>query len=97
MGGSDGLRDGGVTEEIIHELKCWPEFFAALLDRSKTFEVRRDDRDFRVGHTLHLMEWSAAHGYSGRELRFRVTYIVGIAGATQGYAVMALAAMTEKP
>ena len=25
----------------VHDLKTWPEFFAALLDGSKTFEVRK--------------------------------------------------------
>jgi hypothetical protein len=37
-----------------HYLKCWPEFFYALRDGSKTFEVRKDDRGFCVGETLVL-------------------------------------------
>ncbi len=58
-----------------HELRCWPEFFAAILDGSKPFEVRRDDRGFRVGDVLRLREYEPyVTGYTGRELRVRVTY-----------------------
>ncbi|WP_347271192.1 DUF3850 domain-containing protein [Rhizorhabdus histidinilytica] len=42
---------------IGHVLKCWPEQFAAIRDRRKRFEVRKADRDFRVGDYLSLWEW----------------------------------------
>ena len=40
-----------------HNLKCWPEPFAAVANGIKTFEVRRDDRPYAVGDTLILREW----------------------------------------
>jgi hypothetical protein len=78
-----------------HELKVWPQFFDALLSGEKTFEARRNDRDFRVGDSLLLREWSELNGYSGRELTRQISYVLvgqGLFGVEQGYAVLALAA-----
>ena len=75
----------------VHDLKCWPPYFAAVLDGSKTFEVRRNDRGFAVGDTLLLQEWeprdpemlpgnrspSTPLGYyTGREVRAEVRYVL---------------------
>ena len=37
-----------------HELKCHPHFFAAIAAGKKTFEIRRNDRDYRIGDMLNL-------------------------------------------
>ncbi len=62
------------TTAAIHELKCWPIYFKALLDGSKTFEVRRNDRNFAVGDLLALREWVG--NYTGRQITARVTYVM---------------------
>jgi len=63
-----------------HTLKVLREFFDDLMDGSKTFEVRQDDRSFAVGDTLLLKEWDPKPhelswgDYTGRELSRRITY-----------------------
>ena len=59
-------------ESMIHELKSLPEYFEPVLRGSKTFELRKADRDFRWGDYLALNEWSKEYGYTGRALLARV-------------------------
>lgn len=65
-----------MTEPKTHELKCWPDFFVLVACGDKSFEVRRNDRDFQIGDTLVLKEWHPASGYSGREVRRVVHWIL---------------------
>jgi len=79
-------------DPIEHDLKTWPDFFAALWRGEKTFELRKDDREFQAGDTLLLREWSKAGGYTGRAIRADVTYLLGGSwpGLMPGYVVMGL-------
>lgn len=42
---------------IIHTVKCYPEYFKPLMDGSKTFEVRENDRIYEVGDYLAVNEF----------------------------------------
>lgn len=44
-----------------HELKTWPEFYRAVQDNKKTFELRYDDRRYAVGDELLLREFQPCH------------------------------------
>jgi len=65
-----------------HELKTWPRYFQEVWLGTKLFELRRNDRDFKVGDVLLLKEWeepsvaSDLDGYTGRWVRARVLYIL---------------------
>lgn len=79
-----------------HKLKTWPSQFAAVKSGVKTFEFRRNDRDFAVGDVLVLKEWDPSANYigafTGAEARVDVTYIVfgGQLGVPDGYCVMSI-------
>jgi hypothetical protein len=76
---------------VRHELKTWPEFFAATRQGHKKFELRRDDRPegFQVGDELLLREWDPTQKkgilipgddeygiYTGQEVLVRVDYVM---------------------
>lgn len=88
----------------VHELRTWPEYFQAVWDGRKAFELRRDDRPggFQVRDLLHLREYDPdledqepGERYTGRELTARVTYVLrgGAFGLEAGYAVLGLQLM----
>ena len=59
-----------------HELKIHRDYFIEVESGRKTFEIRRDDRDFQKGDTVTLKEVSGlTNGYTGKELKFKITYI----------------------
>lgn len=75
-----------------HILKTWPDFFGPVWHGLKTFEVRKHDRNFRVGDWLVLDEWSVLHGYTGARYTVEVTYLLDgpWPGVETGYCVMAI-------
>ena len=85
-----------------HHLKCWPNSFNEVLRGAKPFEVRLNDRDFRVDDVVVLEEWypeagavREAEGYNGRSVEGRITCVADprtsetVRGAIQdGYVVL---------
>ena len=58
-----------------HELKILPEYFVAVRDGIKKFEVRKDDRPFEVGDILCLHEINCGV-LTGRTIKAEVTYVL---------------------
>ena len=46
----------------IHELKTLPEYFLDICTRSKNFELRKNDRNYKVGDCLVLKEFDEIEG-----------------------------------
>ena len=60
-----------------HGLKVWPEYFKEIRSGNKTFEVRKNDRDFEMGDRLYLREFDPTKDrYTGRTLNATITYIL---------------------
>jgi len=78
---------------MIHELKTWKEFFVMVFCGSKNFELRKNDRDFKLCDELLLKEWdNEKQEYTGRILHRRIDYILkgGQFGLEEGYVIMGI-------
>ncbi len=73
-----------------HQLKTWPSYFKRLLSEEKTFEVRKNDRDFQTGDYASLNEWDPEkENYTGNQLDIQITYVLsgGQFGIEKDYCV----------
>jgi hypothetical protein len=89
-----------VIEAREIELKAWPEFFEEVVNGRKPFELRKDDRAYEVGNILKLREWRMLGGYSGREVRVRVTYLLRHApefGLQPGFVILGIQPLDFQP
>lgn len=60
-----------------HELKCWPEYFKATARGQKEFDVRKNDRDYRVGDVVTLREWDPdTKQYTGLVVTKFITFVL---------------------
>lgn len=75
-----------------HTLKLWPQYFDAVADGRKRFEVRSTkDRTFAVGDVLVLREWDHnTETYSGRSVRVVVTFVLGAPFAPEGNVILSI-------
>ena len=75
-----------------HELKILPQYFCDVWSGIKTFELRKDDRDYQCGDILVLREWDGEN-YTGSAICVKVTYILknaGKYGLKDGYVIMGI-------
>ena len=60
-----------------HELKTWPQYFAAVRSGKKRFEIRRNDREFAVGDVLVLREFDPEQDvYTGQVEERQITFLL---------------------
>lgn len=60
-----------------HDLKIWPQYFKAVRSGLKTFELRKNDRDYKVGDSIYFREWNPdTSEYTGDWTRAKITYIL---------------------
>lgn len=79
---------------MTHNLKTWPQYFQRILSGEKTFEVRKNDRDFQVGDYLLLNEYDPkTDKFTGNFVYKKVSYILhgGNFGLDKDTVVMSLA------
>lgn len=59
-----------------HVVKSWAHFFDAIKAGKKLHDLRKLDRDYKVGDTLVLQRYDNINGeYTGEEVEVEITYI----------------------
>lgn len=71
-----------------HKLKILPKYFNDVRSGIKTFEIRKNDRNFQVGDFLLLKEYENEK-FTGNIIGAEVTYITNYE-QKDGYVVMGI-------
>ncbi len=74
---------------MIHELKIDPKEYMDVLAGVKTFDVRKEDRLYEVGHTLYFREFDGKI-YTGRILFKKVVYVYRDFALKKDYCILGL-------
>ncbi len=82
---------------MIHRLKISPKYLNDILDGSKKFELRKDDRNFKVGDVLKLKEWKDDH-FTRNYVKVKVYYKLSDCpqfGLMDGYCILGIGNVFE--
>ncbi len=84
-----------------HELKTWPKYFAAVRSGQKRFEIRRNDREFKVGDILVLREFDPeSETYTGQAEERQVTFLLSeedYGGVIHGFVAIGFGEVAPHP
>lgn len=74
-----------------HVLKLQPRFAEAVKEGRKTFEVRRDDRNYKVGDILTFTDLDKKpYDMGSYEVTYKLTYEDFPDGISKGYCVLGI-------
>jgi hypothetical protein len=77
-----------------HSLKVHVKFWDSLVDGTKRFDLRRNDRRFKLGDELQLRRYDPVSvGYTGEERLALITYILhpeDCPGLERGFVILGL-------
>lgn len=79
----------GENGQKVHEITLAAMYFDDVCSGRKSFELRKNDRDYKVGDILEMMEFKYGKS-TGRMVRVLVTYMLEeYTGIEDGYCIMA--------
>lgn len=58
-----------------HKLKIKQEYFEPVIQGKKRFEIRKNDRNFKVGDIVVLEEIDENNIYTGDSFKTRITFL----------------------
>lgn len=82
------FKKGEPREAITHYIKISAMFFEDAVAGRKNFELRFNDRDYRVGDTLHMSEHKDGHN-AGRYIQQEIIYMLEeFTGLKENYCIL---------
>ena len=83
------------TGQKVHQIRLAKSYFDDVANGIKTFELRKNDRGYKKGDILEMMEFADGKN-TGRTVRVLVTYILeDYTGIEDGYCIMATKLMKD--
>ena len=75
---------------MVHELKVLPRYYEKVVSGKKRFELRKDDRNFKVGDLIRLQEYD--RDYTGKDCLVEIIYKLdgGNYGLEKGYCILSI-------
>lgn len=85
----------------LHILKIKPEYFSEVLRGFKSFELRKNDRDYQVGDLIHFINTNGDEYtlYERNTLVFKITYVlkdVEEYGLDKDYCILGIKRLQEE-
>lgn len=62
-------------KSLEHKLKIKQEYFEPVIQGKKRFEIRKNDRNFKVGDIVVLEEIDENNIYTGDSFKTRITFL----------------------
>lgn len=83
------------TGQKVHQIRLAKTYFDDVANGIKTFELRKNDRGYKVGDILEMMEFADGKN-TGRTVKVLVTYMLeDYTGIEDGYCIMATKLMKD--
>lgn len=75
---------------VVHEIKLASLFYDDVASGRKTFELRKNDRGYKVGHWLSMNEYTGGE-YTGRTIEAEIVYMLeDYTGLEDGYCILGI-------
>ena len=87
---------GSKTERKRHEIKIATTYYDDVVSGRKRFELRKNDRGYKVGDTLKMLEFKDGK-FTGRTIDADIIYMLeDYTGLQEGYCILSIAIVPEK-
>lgn len=90
------MEERRTSKMAVHYLKIKDEYYKDIERGSKTFELRKNDRDFKVGDILMLIKLDGEGKETDQVIKKKVVYILKDCpkyGLKDGYAILGIDAV----